>query len=84
MNKLNYYSQEMIRFNLEQNMFVSQSTLIYIFSVCGHRITEEIVDLEKEKASSEIAGFWFVKHALSVIVGHPSYLACRYTDCEFH
>ncbi|KAL9383032.1 hypothetical protein Peur_023355 [Populus x canadensis] len=45
---------------------------------------KEIVDLEKEKASSEIAGFWFVKNALSVIVGHPSYLACCYTDCEFH
>ncbi|KAL9345761.1 hypothetical protein Peur_060614 [Populus x canadensis] len=48
------------------------------------KITEEIVDLEKEKASSEIAGFWFVKHALSVIVGHTSYLACCYTDCELH
>jgi hypothetical protein len=65
-------------------MFVSQYTRNIYFSDSGHNITAENVDMEKEKASSEIAGFWFVKHALSVIVGHPSYLACCYTDCEFH
>ena len=80
---MNYYSQEM-RFNLEQNMFVAQNTLKIYFSDSGHSITAENVDMEKAKASSEIACYWFVKHALSVIVGHPSYLACFYTDCEFH
>jgi hypothetical protein len=73
-----------MRFNLEQNMFVSQNTLNIYISDSGHRITAENVDMEKAKASSEIAGYWFFKHALSVIVGHPSYLACCYTDCEFH
>uniref|UniRef100_A0A6N2MPS0 Secreted protein n=1 Tax=Salix viminalis TaxID=40686 RepID=A0A6N2MPS0_SALVM len=55
-----------------------------LFIYCGHIITAENVDTEKAKASSEIAGYCFVKHALLVEVRHPFYLAYYYTDSEFH